>query len=166
MYATLASLLAVIIIATVIGLIKPIGLFANRRLVALAVLLLVVFGLSPIVAKLKTTTDVKKEQENEKFNAAVKERFDAKGNLIIDATYSKDDYTISGTIQNVSAHPYRNAKAKCVFYGESGKKIETIKIDILKIFPANSTKSFSSIRSGVSDSQVNNMDCKIIDADI
>lgn len=164
MYFVASTIVSIIALAAVLGMLIKMPIFLNRRLVAFGILCVLAL-VAPAVRGLRTDTQVSDEA---KMDQAIKSA-DAEGkpedNLRIDAQVNRELGEINGTIINHSAIAYKNVKAKCTFRGQSGKKINVLKIEILKVAKPNSDTRFDGVSAGYIDPQAVQFACIVTDAE-
>ena len=147
-----------------LGLVVRLPIFMNKRLVAFVTLCAMVL-IAPVVNGLKTRKDVALESKAAESAKSEEAEGKAKDNLSIDAKVDRLEGTISGTITNSSPIAYQNVKAKCIVSGESGKKINTLKIEILKVVKASGDTKFNGVSAGYIDPQAYQFNCNVTDAE-
>ncbi|MDC7684719.1 hypothetical protein PQU92_15650 [Asticcacaulis sp. BYS171W] len=143
-YGFLVGTLAVVAVIAFIGTLFRLPFFGNRRRYGLIVLVIVI-AIGSSLDGLKSEKDIAEDKEIDQIRSGMKEEKDAKKDLTTDALINFDARTVEGTITNPSPYGFKNVKLKCKAFAPSGKKVETVKVEVMRSVPANGKLSFSDV---------------------
>lgn len=162
------------LIVAALGVLVQLPFFLNRRLVAFAGVLLMLFGGIPLAMSMEAPERASKRAAKAAAEKVAKrgsyDDVEARPESYIAMTPAYDIAfgrgTISGTLTNSAPYAIKDMKLKCKVVSETNKTIARYQPVILKRIPANGSVTFGPIDVGYVDPQAAGIYCEMVDADM
>lgn len=162
------------LLVSALGVLVKLPFFFDRRLVAFAVTLLMLFAGIPLAMSMEAPETASKRTAEaateKKAKRGTYDDVEAKPESYIVMTPTYDTAfrrgKISGTLTNSAPYTIKDMKLKCKVVSETNKTLARYRPVILKRIPANGSISFGPIDVGYVDPQAAGIYCEIFDADM
>jgi hypothetical protein len=162
------------LLISALGVLVKLPFFFDRRLVAFAGVLVMMFAGIPLAMSMEAP-----ERASKRTVEAAAEKV-AKRGTYDDVEAKPETYiammptygtafgrgTISGTLTNSAPYAIKDMKLKCKVISETNKTLARYRPVILKRVPANGSVSFGPIDMGYVDPQAAGIYCEMVDADM
>lgn len=173
MHGFVTTIVIIGLLLSVVGLVIPLGIFAKKRLVALAVLIALGTGgialsnslRSPEQVKADEVADARSAENNAAGYSAVEA--DPENFIRVETTYEANgSLMVSGTLTNTSNFGIMNVRLRCDQFGQTGKRLERESITIAQEVPAGGSTQFGPLAVGYADQQLTSILCQATDGEI
>lgn len=162
------------LLVAALGVLVKLPFFLNRRLVAFAGVLLLMFAGIPLAMSMEAPErSTKRTVETAEKKVAKRGTYDdveARPESYIAMTPAYDIAfgrgTISGTLTNSAPYAIKDMKLNCKIVSETNKTLARYRPVILKRVPAKGSISFGPIDVGYVDPQAAGIYCEMVDADM
>jgi hypothetical protein len=172
-HGIVTTIVVIGLFVSLIGMAFRLGIFGNRRLVAVGVFVLLGTGGIALSNALRSPEQKARDDAAEatmKANQAAgsdQVEADPENYIRVETTHDANgDLRISGTLTNTSNFAIMNVRLRCDQFGEVGGRLDREIITITKRVPANGQVSFGPLSIGFPDQQMIGVRCQAVDGDI